>query len=156
MSEHLPYQRVVFSIGKSGLKLLKHKMLNWATRFGIFLFLDSNGHTAQGGKYDCLVGAGARKIFHPVAHSFDELYQFHKDHKQWLFGHLCYDLKNELEPTLSSDHEVRHGFPLMQFFIPEVIAGIDYDTSDLFIEAEDPAAIYRQIMAEPDTIENEI
>lgn len=147
MPEHLPYQRLVFSIEKSGLRSLKHKMLNWATRFGIFLFLDSNGHTAQGGKYDCLLGAGVRKVFNPAEHSFDELYRFHKDHQQWLFGHLCYDLKNELEPTLSSGHEQRHGFPLMQFFIPEVVAGIDHNASELFIEAEDAAAVYRQIMA---------
>jgi len=151
MSEILQQQQAVFPVTQEELKPLKNKMLNWARQFSIFLFLDSNGYTAQGGRYDCLLGAGARDVFSPVTNSFDELYAFHQAQRSWLFGHLGYDLKNELEPRLSSAHKRRHDFSEMQFFVPEVVAGIDHEAATLFIEATDPGAIYRQIMAAPAT-----
>jgi len=149
MSEVLLQQQAVFPVTQEELKPLKNKMLNWARQFGIFLFLDSNGYTTQGGRYDCLLGAGVRDVFSPFTNSFDELYAFHQTKRSWLFGHLGYDLKNELEAQLSSAHQPRHRFPQMQFFVPEVVAGIDHESATIFIEATDPAATYRQIIETP-------
>lgn len=147
MSDSSRNQRVVFPVPEGALKSFKHKMLNWANRFGIFLFLDSNEHTAQGGKYDCLLGAGASQILIPADDHFDTLFRFHQQQKSWMFGHLCYDLKNELEPRLSSAHQPGHAYPLLQFFIPEIVVGITQDIHEVFIEAPDPESVMKDILA---------
>lgn len=104
---------------------LKEKMLNWSSRFGISLFLDSNGYVDRYGRYECLLAAGVhRLIVADDAAAFTLLQAEHDAHKDWLFGHLCYDLKNVLEPHLASGHKRRHGYRLMQFFVPEVICMI--------------------------------
>jgi para-aminobenzoate synthetase component 1 len=131
------------------LAALKEKMLNWSSRFSISLFLDSNGYEDRYGRYECLMGAGAhRGIMVDDATAFRQLRGFCEAHRDWLFGHLCYDLKNVLEPYLQSRHEKRHGYRQLQFFVPEVVCLIPRGRPVLRIEslAGDPAAIGDEIV----------
>jgi para-aminobenzoate synthetase component 1 len=48
------------------------------------------------------------------------LKQFHASQNDWIFGHLAYDLKNEIE-TLTSSNPDHVGFPDLFFFVPQVI-----------------------------------
>jgi len=149
MLADLKRDSATFPFETKDLKIIKQKMLNWASRFGIFLFLDSNEYRAQGGVYECLLGAGAATMIKPnEANLFDELHAFYQLKKDWLFGHICYDVKNLLEPTLSSEHQSQHAFPQLQFFVPEVVIGILAGSNELFIEARSasPEAIYQQII----------
>ena len=130
---------------------IKEKMLNWSARFGISLFLDSNGYEDKYGHYDCLLGAGAHKILlADDATAFDSLHKFFEQNRDWLFGHFCYDLKNVLQPHLQSGHETRHGYRLMQFFVPEVVCTIARGECVLRVQAltADPQAIAEEIFNE--------
>jgi para-aminobenzoate synthetase component 1 len=142
--------RKTFSFGPEELKIIKQKMLNWSRKFSIFLFLDSNEYTAQGGRYECLLGAGALSVINPESNvPFSELYHFYEGKKDWVFGHIAYDLKNVLEPKLTSSHKQKHNFPLLQFFVPEILVGIETGTSELFIETPpdtDAGTIHQQII----------
>lgn len=123
-------------------------MLNWASRFSISLFLDSNGYADGYGCYECLLGAGAAQIVScGDAKPFEAIQQAHQAHRDWLFGHLCYDLKNLLEPHLRSRHEAGHHWPLLQFFVPEVVCMIPRGRSVLRVESlrGDAAAIAAEI-----------
>jgi para-aminobenzoate synthetase component 1 len=134
------------------LAAVKEKMLNWASRFGICLFLDSNGYQDKHGKYECLMGAGAAHLVNgDDAEPFTALQHAYDDRRDWLFGHLAYDLKNALEPHLESRHERMHDWSHMQFFSPQVVCFIPRGVSMLRIEAliGDPWAIAEEIMAEP-------
>jgi para-aminobenzoate synthetase component 1 len=51
---------------------------------------------------------------------FEELKKFHDEKKDWLFGFLTYDLKNELE-KLSSENFDGLCFPSIHFFQPKYI-----------------------------------
>lgn len=127
-------------------------MLSRASRFSIFLLLDSNEYTAPGSTYECLLAAGAARIFRlQDGSSFGGLDAFYKAEKDWLFGHIAYDVKNTLEPKLSSAHPPRHPFPDLQFFVPEIVMGILAGTEMLFIETlnDDPQLLYEELMAEP-------
>ena len=136
---------------RSQLTELKNKMLNWSSRFSISLFLDSNEYPDQYGRYECLLAAGAdhlvldddAKAFATLQHVFDE-------RRDWLFGHLNYDLKNVLERHLESGHDGSHGWPMMQFFVPEVVCVILRGTSVLRVEtlAGDPSMIAEEIQQE--------
>jgi para-aminobenzoate synthetase component 1 len=133
----------------SDLRAVKDKMLSWASRFSISLFLDSNGYADKYGRYECLLGAGAvHHVLDDDAKAFAAIQQVYDERKDWLFGHLCYDLKNVLEPHLASRHKARHHWPLMGFFVPEVVCFIARNSSVLRVEAlhGDAAAIAEEIL----------
>lgn len=52
--------------------------------------------------------------------AFEDLKKFHSEKKDWLFGFLTYDLKNELE-KLSSNNYDGLKFPSIHFFQPQFI-----------------------------------
>ncbi len=65
-----------------------------------------------------------------------------KEGNGWLFGHLGYDLKNEIE-QLSSSHPDPVGFPDLYFFEPSVI--IRLSEKEIKIEAGDPETVFQEI-----------
>ncbi|PUZ29161.1 aminodeoxychorismate synthase component I [Chitinophaga parva] len=100
-------------------------MLNWSKQFNICCFMDANGYNAPYARYEALLAAGVVHSLAPAAPgpgttAFQRLQAFHAQHPDWLFGHLGYDLKNELFP-LTSTHPDGIGFPDIYFFQPEVV-----------------------------------
>lgn len=85
-----------------------------------FSFLDSNEHQGPYQRYEWLAAFGAREILRPDGQCFEALREFHLQKKDWLFGHLSYDLKNDLE-HLNTTHPDTLGFSPMLFFIPETV-----------------------------------
>jgi para-aminobenzoate synthetase component 1 len=121
-------------------------MLNWANQFSIFCFLDNHHYQAGPHSVECILAAGAKRKFSADAGAaLPELQKF-IDHKPcWLFGHLGYDLKNEIE-DLASIHHDRHQFPGIYSFEPEII--ISLSEKELRIESnEDALLIFEQVMA---------
>lgn len=124
--------------------LLKQKMLNWASRFNIFLFLDNQQYAFQPHCYECLLGAGVRAwIDEPAA--IDAF----MGQRRWRFGHLAYDLKEELH-GLKTEKPDPVGFPHIHFFEPQVVLALKGDA--LLIEAEDPQAVWQEIQEQPEMI----
>lgn len=58
---------------------------------------------------------------------FDGLKSFIDFHQDWAFGYLGYDLKNEVEPSLSSNNTDPLFFPEVHFFVPEIVLEITVD-----------------------------
>jgi para-aminobenzoate synthetase component 1 len=112
----------------------KQQVLNWANRFDICCFFDSNSYVSGYGSYECLLAAGVKKSIKANAgNAFEQLKVFHSENPDWLFGHLGYDLKNETE-HLTSTHFDGVQFPDLFFFIPEYIILIK--GSELSINSE--------------------
>ena len=82
--------------------LFKQQMLNWVNRFNIFLFLDSNNYKDEYSSKEWVLAAGATKKFLSPSDLMADLKTFTAK-KDWIFGHISYDLKNRIEPLLS-DH----------------------------------------------------
>ena len=92
---------------------------------------------------ECLVGAGIkRKLKADAGSALSQLQKFTTEKKSWLFGHLGYDLKNEIE-KVSSANPGYFGFPDLFFFEPEIV--IRLSGEELIIEADDPVAIFAAI-----------
>ena len=53
--------------------------------------------------------------------AFASLEAFTNTHRDWLFGHFSYDLKNQIEKGLISNHPDGIGFPLLYFFRPRIV-----------------------------------
>lgn len=138
------YQLTAGDAGK-----IKLQMLNWAHRFSIVLFLDSNSYSSPYSRYECLLAVGGTYAINGDSGDLlAQLQSAHAEKKDWLFGHICYDYKNILEPKLISAKPAKTGFPSLHFFIPETVCHINKEQTALTIESfADPADIYAAICA---------
>lgn len=134
-------------------------MLDWAEQFSILLFLDTNSYELKHSRYECLMAVDSIEVT-PDDNilGLSELQELHDKHKDWLFGHICYDYKNELEPKLKSEHPHHIGFPEFYFFRPQVVIYIDKDRRTLHIESVDitPDEVYHTIMLVPEIEDEEL
>lgn len=138
-------QKANYTIAKGQYDILKQQMLNWANRFSIFLFLDSNNYTDKYSRYACLLACGANETVR-------ELAALQKQHNaDWWFGHICYDYKNQLESKLLSNKEYSTGWGKneLSFFNPQYVFHVNPDYTELTIESLElaPDEIYKQIQA---------
>ena len=124
-------------------RIVKEKMLNWADQFSIFCFLDNHNYQIAPHTVECLMAAGVkRSVQAGVGNALAQLQEFIDQSPGWLFGHLGYDLKNEIEDLLSSNPD-RIRFPDLYFFEPSVI--IRLNEIEMHVEADDPDAVADQI-----------
>jgi len=127
----------------------KQRMLNWVNQFSICCFMDSHDYADKYHKYDCIAAAGAYKFFSENNDTLSKLKDFCKANKnEWIFGHLGYDLKNEIE-NLQSKHLNKIGFPDIYFFIPEVVLYLNNDKLTIHSIKRNPAKIFNEITTQP-------
>lgn len=121
-------------------------MLSWAQQFSILLFLDSNEYESPYGRYECLLAVADQGT--ATATSLSALQLLHDQHKDWLFGNICYEYKDAHHPMLSSRHPAMQNFPLFFFFTPQTVCWISRDKNILTIETLYPSALatYQQII----------
>jgi para-aminobenzoate synthetase component I len=97
------------------------KMLNWLKPFNIFCLLDNSGYNFETPAFECLAAVGSRAMLQLNAGNvFEELKIFDRTQKDWLFGHLGYDLKNETEQLQSTNFD-GIGFKDTLFFVPDIV-----------------------------------
>lgn len=97
----------------------KRQLLHWSEQFREKMFLDGNGYDIAYHSYDCLLAAEAFvSLKTDFQAAFDDLYQLQESTKDWLFGYLSYDLKNDTEALQSGNHDQLH-FPDLYFFQPK-------------------------------------
>ncbi len=132
-------------------------MLNWATQFSICCFLDDNGYqTPPYHTYDCLLAAGAQTVFAPENNLLQQLDAFCRlNQHDWLFGHIGYDVKNEIEPLVSSGHD-NSGFPPIFLFKPSIVVEIKGQQVVISSLTITPAEVFEQITASPFLFKNKI
>lgn len=120
-------------------------MLNWASRFSIFSFLDNAYYSNGSSKFDCLLAAGDKdSISFTGSNGFNLLQKFSDQHKDWLFGHFGYEALSEIniDPVLlHNEVDFGNGF----FFVPQIV--VQFKEGLLFIETdeENPSDIFHQI-----------
>jgi para-aminobenzoate synthetase component I len=125
---------------------LKNNVLNWANRFSTFCFLDNHDYSSPLTSVECVLGAGVRSSLEIYDGSgLEQLHQFISRKNSWLFGHLAYDVKNEIEQT-SSSHDDNVGFSTLFFFEPDVL--IRFNKRELMIETsgQDAQEILNEIL----------
>ena len=98
---------------------LKNQLLKWAQQFEEVLWLDSNDHKTSYSKYKAILAVDAFTAIKTDSFSaFDTLEEYQSKTKDWLFGYLAYDLKNDLENLSSSNYDGLN-FPDLFFFQPK-------------------------------------
>jgi para-aminobenzoate synthetase component 1 len=113
--------------------LFKEKAIRWADQFDYCCVLDSNGYADPYGRYDLLIAAGAQHI---CCSGFKDLKAFYERHRNWVFGYLGYDLKNQIE-NLSSNNPDGLSFPESFFFVPEYVMAINANGPEVLLGNSD-------------------
>jgi para-aminobenzoate synthetase component I len=127
----------------SDFKETKEKVLNWVQQFDTFSFLDNHQYQIEPHSIECLLAAGVkRQLKADAGNALEQLQQFIGDKKTWLFGHLGYDLKNEIE-DLTSSKKSGIQFSDLFFFEPEII--IRLGEKEMLIQADDPDAVFAAV-----------
>lgn len=120
-------------------------MLNWAYQFNIFCLLDNHQYNFSTPQFECLLAAGSFKELRCTPeNTFEDLQEFVAGEKDWMFGHLGYDLKNKIE-NLSSENFDEIQFPDLFFFIPQIVLILKKDTLNIGLINGDPDVIYESI-----------
>lgn len=101
--------------------LFKQQLLQWSQQFREVVFLDSNAYQQKYSSFDCVLAVDAfTSIKTDYYNAFEELKQCQQQTKDWLFGYLSYDLKNDTE-KLHSDNFDGLEFPDLFFFQPKKV-----------------------------------
>ena len=103
------------------------KLLIYKSQFLNFIsILDSNTDSNQSVlpadyvNYDLIAGVDALEVLNVDSNCFNSLQKFHEKHRDWLFGYLSYDLKNEVEKLTSNNHDGINA-PCLSFFVPKYV-----------------------------------
>ncbi|WP_373518641.1 anthranilate synthase component I family protein [Pricia sp.] len=122
--------RKTASITVSEINGFKGKLLDWAQQFDEVVWLDSNGHQDRYGAFDALLAVdGLTSLVTDVQNAFSDLKEYQETVRDWIFGYLGYDLKNDVEQLSSENFDGLH-FPDLFFFQPKKIIRIRGNTVD--------------------------
>ena len=121
-------------------------MLNWAKQFNIFCFLDNQQYNIHPHNYECLLSAGFKTFVETG--DLQKVDSYLKSNDQWIFGHVSYDIKDELHFPSGKTNKI--GFPKLYFFIPQVVLLIK--NNELIIVSDDPDEIYGTVLQQTGVI----
>ena len=111
--------RTVITKDISPFSDFKNQLLHWANQHREVVFLDSNSYHQKYSSYDAVLAVDAfTSIKTDYENAFQDLYQYQSQTKDWLFGYLSYDLKNDTE-ALQSNNFDGLAFPDLFFFQPK-------------------------------------
>ncbi|WP_296148083.1 anthranilate synthase component I family protein [uncultured Flavobacterium sp.] len=97
----------------------KKQLLNWSKQFREAIFLDSNNYEQKYTSFDTMLAVDAfTSIKTDEINAFEDLKQYQQTTKDWLFGYLSYDLKNDTEELKSKNFDGLN-FPELFFFQPK-------------------------------------
>jgi para-aminobenzoate synthetase component 1 len=111
--------RTVITKDISQFSNFKNQLLHWANQHREVVFLDSNQYHQKYSSYDAVLAVDAfTSIKTDYENAFQDLYQYQSQTKDWLFGYLSYDLKNDTEDLQSNNFDGL-AFPDLFFFQPK-------------------------------------
>lgn len=97
----------------------KQQLLNWAQQFDDVVWLDSNNYEQKFTSYDAVLAVDAfTSIQTDYISGFEKLKEYQTSTRDWIFGYLTYDLKNDVEALESKNYDGL-GFPDLYFFQPK-------------------------------------
>ena len=97
----------------------KNQLLIWAQQYDDVVWLDSNNYEQHYSSYDAVLAVDAfTGIQTDYFQGFKKLKEYYTTTKDWIFGYLTYDLKNDIE-ALKSNNQDGLGFSDLYFFQPK-------------------------------------
>ena len=102
----------------------KQQLLTWAQSCREIAFLDSNESKQSYTNFDAVLAVNAfTSLKTDYFNAFEDLKQYQQTTKDWLFGYLSYELKNDVEVLYSVNFDGLK-FPDLYFFQPKKLLRI--------------------------------
>ncbi|MGK0364753.1 MAG: para-aminobenzoate synthetase component 1 [Saprospiraceae bacterium] len=140
-------QRQTATFPLQDVNQFKKQAFQWASTFEVFCFLDNNGHTENAYiSHEGLLAVRAEShILHTRPYgAFRDLQEFYDSKKDWLFGFLSYDLKNDTE-ALTSHNPDGLVMPEMHFFQPTYLFDVQSDSVKISSKGLAPDLVFQTI-----------
>ncbi|MDT0676220.1 aminodeoxychorismate synthase component I [Autumnicola musiva] len=107
----------------------KEQLFQWSRQAYEVAWLDSNNHYSEAGNFDTLLAINAfTAIKTDTYQAFDKFREYQETTKDWIFGYLSYDLKNDVEQLRSRNFDGLF-FPELYFFQPQKIIQLNGNTA---------------------------
>ncbi|MDZ7848621.1 MAG: hypothetical protein U5L96_18830 [Owenweeksia sp.] len=113
-------KRHKYYLKNTSRETLKSQLLQTCQQAEYGAFLDSNHHPGPYNRYEWIAAWDGQKVLCCHGQCFEKLRQFRQQNPDWLFGHISYDLKNDLE-QLSTSHADDLAWPPLSFFVPGTV-----------------------------------
>ncbi|QOD60232.1 anthranilate synthase component I family protein [Polaribacter haliotis] len=121
-------QRTIRTFSVENISNFKQNLLSWSQQFETAIWLDSNNYEQQYSSFD---GALAVEEFTSIKtdyhQAFDKLKEYQTITKDYIFGYISYDVKNDVE-QLSSKNFDGLDFADLFFFQPQKLLFIKGNT----------------------------
>lgn len=119
-------------------------MQEWSRQFEEIAWLDSNDYDPSHSDFDAVLAVQAFTTLKTDFHKgFSKLQEYQEVTKDWIFGYLSYDLKNDVEQLSSRNYDNLH-FPDLYFFQPARI-----------IQVQGEKAIFRYLKMVDDEMDDD-
>jgi para-aminobenzoate synthetase component 1 len=114
--------RTTKTITITDLTAFKKQLLSWAQQYEDIVWLDSNSYERQNyPEYEAILAVDAfTSLKTDYQGAFDQLEEYQSTTKDWIFGYLSYDLKNDNE-RLTSKNDDSLDFADLYFFQPKKV-----------------------------------
>ena len=121
-------QRTTKTFSVDNISKFKENLLFWAQQFETVLWLDSNNYKQQYSSFDgCLAVEEFTSIKTDYLNGFEKLKEYQTITKDYIFGYISYDVKNDVE-RLSSNNFDGLDFADLYFFQPQKLFFINQNT----------------------------
>ena len=112
-------QRTIRTFTIENPQEFKQQILFWAQEFDTAILLDSNNYAQQYSSFNfCLAADDFTSIKTDYHNAFEKLNEYQKTTKDYIFGYISYDVKNDIE-KLSSTNFDGLDFADLYFFQPK-------------------------------------
>lgn len=112
-------QRTIRTFSVDNLKEFKQNLLFWSQQFDTIIWLDSNNYKQQYSSFDCALAVDEfTAIKTDYQNAFEKLKEYQTITKDYIFGYISYDVKNDIE-HLSSNNFDGLDFADLYFFQPQ-------------------------------------
>jgi len=118
-------QRTIQTFSIENPKEFKKQILFWAQQFDVAVLLDSNTYQQNYSSFDfCLAADDITSIKTDYHNAFEKLKEYQTITKDYIFGYISYDVKNDIE-QLSSKNFDGLDFADLYFFQPKKLIFIN-------------------------------
>ena len=124
-------KRVSKKISLQNPNEFKHQLLSWAQQFEQVLWLDSNNYQMKNSQFEAILAVDSYAELSIQSNgAFEALKKFQQSERDYIFGYLSYDLKNDTEDVTSQNLD-KLAFPELYFFKAKRLFFIDKDSVTL-------------------------
>ncbi|HNP21001.1 MAG TPA: anthranilate synthase component I family protein [Panacibacter sp.] len=106
--------------------------------------MDNNQYQGSYHSYEWLLAVDTLSIFSEKENILESMQQYCNNHHDWLFGHLGYDLKNEIE-SLTSGHNDFIKYPAVFLFQPVTVISLKDNCVTISTTLNSPLHIFTEV-----------